>query len=322
MAQFEREEYKFPDEIEQEEEKKGEKVEKEAKEPEQKQLEIEIEVEDDRPQRDRVEPLPEKLKEELYDDELTDYSAKVKQKLMQMKKLAHDERREKEQSAREAQEAYAIAQKVLEENRRLKQLQSETEKNVLISLQKTLDMEMAQAEKDLKEAHESGDTDKMIAAQKKLTEVSFKSERVKNYRPPLQQQEPAVQMRQPAQAIKPDPTAVAWQQENSWFGGREPEEKLMTSVALAMHEQLLEEGVRVSSQEYYRRIDETVRKRFPERFEDDTKSERSTPATVVAPATRSTSPKKVKLTASQMRTIKTLQITPEQYVREFLKVNQ
>jgi len=320
MAQFEREEYKFPDEIEQEEEKKGGKVEKEAQEPQQKQLEIEIEVEDDRPQRDRVEPLPEKLKEELYDDELTDYSAKVKQKLMQMKKLAHDERREKEQSAREAQEAYAIAQKVLEENRRLKQLQSETEKNVLISLQKTLEMEMSQAEKDLKEAHESGDTDKMIAAQKKLTEVSFKSERVKNYRPPLQQQEPAVQMRQPA--IKPDPTAVAWQQENSWFGGRDSEERLMTSVALAMHEQLQEEGVRVSSPEYYRRINDTVRQRFPERFGDDTKSERSTLATVVAPATRSTSSKKVKLTASQMRTIKTLQITPEQYVREFLKVNQ
>lgn len=320
MAQFEREEFKFPDEVEQEEEKQAEKAEKKADEAEQKQLEIEIEVEDDRPEQDRVEPLPKKLKEELYEDELTDYSAKVKQKLMQMKKLAHDERREKEQVAREAQEAYAIAQKVLEENRKLKQLQSETEKNVLISLQKTLEMEMAQAEKDLKEAHESGDTDKMIAAQKKLTEVSFKSERVKNYRPaPLQQQEPPVQRRQ--QAIKPDPTAVAWQQENSWFGGKNLEEKLMTSVALAMHEQLLEEGVRVSSPEYYRRIDETVRQRFPEKFGDDTKSERSTPATVVAPATRSTAPKKVRLTASQMRTIKTLGITPEQYVREFLKVS-
>lgn len=320
MAQFEREEYKFPDEVDDEQDKKAEKAEKKADEVEQKQLEIEIEVEDDRPEKDRVEPLPQKIKEELYEDELTDYSAKVKQKLMQMKKLAHDERREKEQSAREAQEAYAIAQKVLEENRKLKQLQSETEKNVLISLQKTLEMEMSQAEKDLKEAHESGDTDKMIAAQKKLTEVSFKSERVKNYRPaPLQQAEPPVQMRQPA--IKADPTAVAWQQENSWFGGKDREEKLMTSMALAMHEQLIEEGVRVSSPEYYRRIDETVRQRFPERFGDDTKSERSTPATVVAPATRSTAPKKVRLTASQMRTIKTLGITPEQYVREFLKVS-
>lgn len=319
MAEFEREEFKFPDEIEQEEKKEVEKAEKKADENESKQLEIEIEVEDDRPEKDRVEPLPKKLKEELYEDELTDYSAKVKQKLMQMKKLAHDERREKEQVAREAQEAYAIAQKVLEENRKLKQLQSETEKNVLISLQKTLEMEMSQAEKDLKEAHESGDTDKMIAAQKKLTEVSFKSERVKNYRPPLQQQEPPVQMRQPA--IKADPTAVAWQQDNSWFGGKNQDEKLMTSVALAMHEQLIEEGVRVSSPEYYRRIDETVRQRFPEKFESDTKSERSTPATVVAPATRSTAPKKVKLNASQMRTIKTLGITPEQYVREFLKVS-
>jgi len=320
MAEFEKEGYKFPDEIEEEAQKDTEKAEETEKKAESAQLEFEIEVEDDRPEKDKVEPLPDKLKEELYEDELTDYSAKVKQKLMQMKKLAHDERREKEKTAREAQEAYAIAQKVLEENKRLKQLQAETEKNVLVSLQKTLEMEMAQAEKDLRDAHEAGDTDKLIAAQKKFNEVSFKSERVKNYRPtPLQTSTPQVQL--PQRRIEPDPTAVAWQQSNPWFGGKEREEKLMTSMALAMHEQLQEEGVRVSSQEYYRRIDEAVRQRFPEKFESDTKSERSTPATVVAPATRSTAPKKVKLTASQMRTIKTLGISPEQYVREFLKTN-
>ena len=60
---FEDTEFKFPDEIE----SKGK--------PAQEAPEIEIEIEDDRPEEDRVDPLPQSVKEELYDDELTDYSA-------------------------------------------------------------------------------------------------------------------------------------------------------------------------------------------------------------------------------------------------------
>ena len=76
-------EYKFPDELE--------------KEKDQIDNELELEIEDDTPEQDRnKDPLPKEVKEELYNDELEDYSAKVKKKLIQMKKLAHDERREKE----------------------------------------------------------------------------------------------------------------------------------------------------------------------------------------------------------------------------------
>ena len=90
---------------------------------------------------------------------------------------------------------------------------------------------------------------------------------------------------------------------------------------------LKEEGVAVSSKEYYRRIDETMRKRFPEKFEadsdeQDSKSESSTkkPSTVVAPATRSTSSKKIRLTNSQLSIAKKLGLTPEQYAQSVLKM--
>jgi hypothetical protein len=98
----------------------------------------------------------------------------------------------------------------------------------------------------------------------------------------------------------------------------------MTGMALALHEQLKDEGVALSSREYYRRIDETMRKRFPEEFETDTDNSndsiRTRPSTVVASATRSTSPKKVRLTTSQIALSKKLGITPEQYAVALLKL--
>jgi len=301
MAEFEKPGFKFPDE--------GTEI--VAREGEEKDdVKIEIEIEDDRPEQDRVDPLPENVKEELYDDEMTDYSAKVKKKLLQMKKLAHDERREKDAAMREQQEALSFAQQVIEENKRLKSHLNENEKSILQSVSKNVEMEMEQAKRSYREAYESGDTEKMLDAQQKLTDVALKQEKVKNFKPsPLQTENPVVQTRQ--ETPRADPSAVAWQQENAWFG----QDKLMTGMALALHEQLKDDGVVLSSQEYYKRIDETMRQRFPEKFETDktNESSRTRPSTNVAPATRSTSPKKIRLTQSQLAISKKLGLSPEQY---------
>lgn len=314
MAEFEEKGFQFPDEIE-----KETKIEVSAEDDN-----IEIEIEDDTPEKDRnVDPLPENVKQELYEDELEDYSAKVKKKLLQMKKLAHDERREKEQALREHHEALALAQRVIEENKRLKNSVNENEKSILLSVTKAVELELEKAKEDYKKAYESGDTDRVIDAQQKLTELSMKQDKVRNFKPtPLQIEEPVVQMRQQAvQAPRPDPTAVSWQQQNTWFG----DDDEMTSLALGLHEKLKKEGVVVSSPEYYKRIDNTMRQRFPERFEtdqEDNKSERSTarPSTVVAPATRSTSSKKIRLTTSQLSIAKKLGLTNEQYAQAVLKM--
>lgn len=308
MAEFEKPGFKFPDE--------GTEI--VAREGEEKEdVKIEIEIEDDRPEQDRVDPLPENVKEELYDDEMTDYSAKVKKKLLQMKKLAHDERREKDAAMREQQEALSFAQQVIEENKRLKSHLNENEKSILQSVSKNVEMEMEQAKRSYREAYESGDTEKMLDAQQKLTDVALKQEKVKNFKPtPLQTENPVVQTRQ--ETPRADPSAVAWQQENAWFG----QDKLMTGMALALHEQLKDDGVVLSSQEYYRRIDETMRQRFPEKFETDkpNESSRTRPSTNVAPATRSTAPKKIRLTQSQLAISKKLGLSPEQYAQAVIKM--
>ena len=275
-----------------------------------------VEVEDDTPSEDRnKDPLPDKIKEELYNDELEDYSTKVKKKLIQMKKLAHDERREKENAMREQNEAIAFAQKVMEENKRLKSNLNNSEKNVLVSVQKAVAMEMDAAKKAYREAYDSGDTDKVMEAQERLTQATLKVEKVKNFRPqPLQEEETPVQM-QPQQEpqYRPDPSAQAWQRENAWFG----EDEEMTSLALGLHERLKREGVQVSSQEYYRKIDATIRKLFPEKFEEEAEQEER-PAvrkSVVAPATRTTSAKRVRLSPSELSVAKKLNLTPEQYAK-------
>jgi len=304
-------EYKFPDEIDDGNDKEQDEV----------LDQIELEIEDDTPEQDRNKaPLPKEVKEELYADELEDYSTKVKKKLIQMKKLAHDERREKEAALREQQEAINLAQRVIEENKRLKSTLTDSEKNVLSSVQRAVNLELEAAKRAYREAYDSGDTDKVMEAQEKLTEAALKVDKVKNFRPaPLQTEDFEVQTQpRPTPRVEVDTKAVAWQKQNSWFG----EDKLMTGMALALHEQLKEEGVALSSQEYYRRIDDTMRKRFPEKFESDKHEEtRSTkPSTVVAPASRSTSSKRVRLTTSQMNIAKKLNLTPEQYAQAVLKL--
>jgi len=305
-------EFKFPDE------KDDVKV---TTEDDQTDEQIIIDVEDNTPEEDRNKPpLPDKVKEELYNDELEDYSTKVKKKLIQMKKLAHDERREKENALREQQEAISFAQRVMEENKRLKSNLNNSEKNVLATVQKAVEMEMNEAKRAYREAYDSGDTDKVMEAQERLTQATLKVEKVKNFRPqPLQEQETPVQMQpQPVQQVRPDPSAQAWQQENPWFG----EDEEMTSLALGLHERLKREGVAVSSQEYYRRIDATIRKRFPEKFEEEAEQETrpSRRSSVVAPATRTTSPKRVRLNPSELNLAKKLNLTPEQYAKAKLEM--
>jgi hypothetical protein len=300
--------FKFPDEMD------DVKV---TTEDDQTDEQIIIDVEDNTPAEDRNKPpMEEKVKEELYNDELEDYSTKVKKKLIQMKKLAHDERREKENAVREQQEAVNFAQKVMEENKRLKTNLDNSEKNVLATVQRAVQMELEAAKKDYREAYDSGDTDKVMDAQERLTQATLKADKVKNFKPtPLQEEKPVVQTApEPTPQYRPDPSAQAWQQQNPWFG----EDEEMTSLALGLHEKLRREGVQVSSQEYYRKIDATIRRRFPEKFEEEAEQNERPVArksSVVAPATRTTAPKRVRLNPSELSLAKKLNLTPEQYAK-------
>ena len=285
----------------------------------------EIDVEDDTPPEDRGrEPMPKEVVEELENDELEEYSEKVKIRLKQMKKVWHDERREKEREAREKAEALAAAQRLLEENRRLKSTLSEGEQTLVGSFKQNAEFELEKAKREYRDAYEAGDAERIIDAQEKLTTAQYRIQQLSSYRPTLQEQEQEVQVpQQQVQVPQMDPKTMAWQERNTWWG-TDPE---MTASALGLHQKLeRERGPQfVGSDEYWSAIDTTMRRRFPEYFGEDEvvkdkPTSREAKPTVVAPASRSRSPKKIVLKQSQIAIAKKLGLTPEQYARELMKM--
>ena len=80
--------------------------------PDEEDDEIEIEIEDDTPEEDRGrQPMPKHIVDELEEDELDSYDERAQQRLKQMRKVYHDERREKESAQRDHQEAVNVAQR-------------------------------------------------------------------------------------------------------------------------------------------------------------------------------------------------------------------
>lgn len=321
-------EFEFPDDIEVEGNSTMEELDL-GNEQLNKSDDIQIEVEDDTPAPDKnVTPLPQEIKNELDADDLSGYSKKVKERFAQLRKAYHDERREKETAARERAEAIRYAQALQARSQQLQQTLSVGEETYVTTLKKSAETEVAMAKRAYKEAYDSGDSDRLVEAQAALNEAQLKLASAQNYQPQykqaLQQQEIPVEI-QPsqAQAPKPDQKAAAWQARNEWFG----DDTEMTSLALGLHEKLVKSGVDPTSDEYYRRIDDTMRKRFPEHDWGDTLEEQPTqrtqkPSTVVAPASRSTAPKKVRLTQTQLAFAKKLGVTPEQYAREMIKLEK
>jgi hypothetical protein len=303
------------------------KTEKNEVKIETKADDIDLEIEDDIPAADRgKEPLPKDKVEELENDTLEDYSDRVKQRMAQLKKVWHDERRAKESADRERQEAIKFAQQIAEENKKLKTTLSSGEETYIHTLKGALEQQLHSAKRDYREAYDLGDSEKIIEAQQKMNDAHFRLSEAQRYTPQYKNtlQEPEkdvyIQENKP-QAPKPDSRALAWQDKNDWFGKDEE----MTSLALGVHEKLVRSGIDPTSDEYYRRIDSTMQKRFPEYYGDatldeDQPAQRTKPSNVVAPATRSTAPKKVRLTKTQVALAKKFGLTPEQYARETLKL--
>lgn len=276
--------------------------------------EIEIEVVDDTPAEDRGR-VPSPPPEEVSDDELHQYSESVQKRIKHFTKGYHDERRAKEAALREREEAIRLAQAVLEENKKLKGNLGVSQNVLAEQSKKVAQSELEQAKKRLKEAHESFDTDAIIEAQEALTVAKMKAERAENFKPaPLQQEENEVKIPQPAPQVQPDRKAADWQKQNPWFGSDDE----MTAFALGLHQKLVKSGVSPQSDEYYEKINSRMRQVFPEQFGDET-VEQTAPkpkASVVAPATRSTAPKKIVLTASEQAVAKRLGVPLEEYAKQ------
>jgi len=271
---------------------------------------VEVEVEPSEPTEEKSSAEPDS------EDELDNYSNKVQTRI---KKLTEKYRKEE----RDREEAVRMAQQLLTENQSLKTRMQNLDKGYLAEYGTRLEAEAASAKKLYREAHDSGDTDKMLEAQEALSRMSIENERLRlakqrsEQEVPEQTQQPVVPQQQVPQAPapKPDPKAEAWAQKNEWFGSDE----VMTYAAFGIHRKLVEEeGIDPTANDYYTEVDKRMRLEFPHKFQAAKKSGGAQVAPAGASATRSTAKtgrRSVKLSPSQIAMAKRLNVPLEEYAK-------
>lgn len=250
------------------------------------------------------------------DDEIEKYDEKVKKRIADLQSGFHNERRRAEEAGREREEAIAFAQSVAEENKKLKGSLSDGQSALLEQAKKVVSNEIDDAKRRYKLAYESGDSDALVEAQELLTSAKIKMDRVNNFKPALQKEETEVKIapREVPRQPQADPKAARWQSENSWFGSDDE----MTSFALGLHTKLIKNGIDPNSDEYYTRLNSRIRQVFPENFgleNNESETQQSSAprqkSNVVAPATRSTSSSKIRLTPFQVTMAKKFGVSHE-----------
>jgi hypothetical protein len=308
---LDKEEFKFPDEkVEDKKDDVEFEVEGEGK--------PEIEVVDDTPEEDRGRAPMKEPPKELTDEELNKYDEGVRKRIQHFTKGYHEERRAKEKAEREREEALRIAKAVADENKKLKGSLSQGQIALHEQAKKQADDEVETAKAKVREAYDAGDSNAIVYWQEQLATAKIKQDRIYNFQvKPLQEEESEVQLDKPSEPeAASDPKLLAWREKNRWFGPN----KRMTAYALGLHDDLVAEGIPPGSDEYWKRIDVDVRTRFPEQFgseepADAPKTQR-VKTNVVAPATRSTAPKKIVLTKSQVEIAKRLGVPLDLYARK------
>ena len=318
---FQGEDFQFPDE-------------KEAKDkldvkPED---EFEFDIEDDTPPADRGrKPAP--PPDDPTEEELASYDEKVQARIKKFTRGYHDERRAKETAQREREAAEAYARQILEENKKLQHQLASGSKHLIETSKSAAEVKLASAKKKYKDAFDSADSDAMAEANAEITEATYELREASRLRP-IEVEE----LKPEPQKPKVSPRTQRWLDANSDWWGKDEE---MSLSAMGLDKKLQREYGEeyVGTEEYFRTIDKTMRKRFPEYFtqsdeDDPPPRKRAEPAdeddepprraqkSVVAPASRSTSPNRIKLKASEVATARRLQVPLEEYAKQVAKLRQ
>ena len=281
--------------------------------------EVEIEVVDDTPKADRGRTASE-APEEVTNEELENYSDKVKKRIQHFSKGYHDERRAKETAEREREELERYTKQLVDENKTLKGSVDKSHNTLVESAKQQVKTELSSAKQQYKQAYEGGQSEEMVEAQAALNSAQIRADKVGNLKlreeTTLQTPTNTEESRKATPTIQRDPQAIAWADNNSWFGADDE----MTAFALGLHTKLTKEGTNPRSEEYYEKIDSRMRQVFPDQFdesiEDEPVEQKKKSSNVVAPATRSTSPRKVTLSQTQVALAKRLGVSLEDYAKQ------
>jgi len=289
--------------------------------------EIFVEEVDDRPEPDRVAARdPKGADFDIPEEEIAQYSENVQKRIKQLKYEFHEERREKEAAQRQNEEAVKYAQQIMQERDGLRATIAKGNEALYSVTQQKLDTEMTAAEGRYRDAYEEGDTEKIVEAQRGMTEAAVEKKQFEQYKP---QEDRVTETDTPSEVpqgqpqVTVDPRAKEWLSKNRWFGNGPDKNVEMTGFAYGVHEELVRSGIDPTSKpdDYYAEVDRRIQDRFPEQFGGVEETRGSTPPQpVVASARRSGgNSRKVQLTRSQVDLAKRLGLTKEQYAAQVAK---
>ena len=251
------------------------------------------------------------------DDELENYGEKVQKRIKKLTERYRNEQRDREEAVR-------MAQKLLDENNKLKGRVQQLDNGYLNEYGNRLSTQEEAAKRAYKQAYEAGDSDAMLAAQEQIAQIAVDKQRygaaksrVEQQQKMQVQQQPQQQQAQPQQAQpqpQVDPKAKAWAEKNEWFGN----DKIMTTAAFTLHQQLVEEeGFDPNSDEYYTELNGRIRSEFPHKFNTAKKSGGNQVASAGNSASRTNKQgrRSVKLSHSQVAIAKKLGVPLEEYAK-------
>jgi len=265
----------------------------------------------DETKEEKTEPKFEQ-KEEDEDPSLQDYSEKVQKRIKRLTFQAKEaERRERAaiEYAKGLKNQFESSEKKFQE----------TDTNYLKEYNARIDSERDKAKSLLKAALDSNDSDQIMEAQDMLTKLSVEKEKVsmtladkesKNKEIESQPAEAPTQAPQPQISTR----AQEWASDNEWFGS----DRVLTSAAMGIHEDLLQEGIDAESDVYYNQINKRMKEYFPQKFAESSTEEKTKAApvqNVASVSRRSGGRKSVKLTKSQVVIAKKLGVPLEEYAK-------
>ena len=257
-----------------------------------------------------TQPKFEQKEESDEDPSLQDYSEKVQKRIKKLTfQIKEAERRERAavDYAKGLKNKYETAQNKYEE----------TDTNYLKEYSARIDAEREKAKNALKSAMDSQDTDAMLEAQDTLTKLAVEKEKVSMTLSDKEARKKQVES-QPVQEeqVQPkiSPKAKQWAEDNEWFGS----DRVLTSAAMGIHEDLIQQGIDAESDEYYNQINKRMKEYFPQKFAQSSAEETTKAApvqNVASVSRRSGGRKSVKLTKSQVVIAKKLGVPLEEYAK-------
>lgn len=295
--------------------------------------EIEVEIEDTRPEEDRREIVDlDELDEESLEDEIQAMPEKFQKRVRELTHRYHNERRRAEQEKRVAEEATRSLQEIQSRYQEQEKIIHQGRGVLTSSVKAKAEAALERGRELYRQAHEAGDTDKMLQAQEIIDQARDEMRwvaaqtRQMQAKPKEEPKQEAQQRETRVEPPKPDERALSWQRKNQWFGS----DREMTAVALAIHQDLLENGLNGESDDYYKKLDSRLRKRFPDKFgegrsdggDEEQRSSRRSPVASTSSrsgdaAGRRTGKRTIRLTESQAEIARRLGISPERYAKEY-----